>query len=141
RKPVAIKQSEQIPIKIKRRTKTKPAVNVPKNIVLSSHDSTPCLTHDEFEKPVLINYQAVPISVLNKSSTMSTHTNTNVSRSKEIDEKISSLAESFHSTTDSMNRLQQTCANLLLDSTKHYQLDVLNRLDTIEKQVEDFKKN
>ncbi|CAF1636009.1 unnamed protein product [Rotaria magnacalcarata] len=66
RKPVAIKQSEQIPIKIKRRTKTKPAVNVPKNIVLSSHDSTPCLTHDEFEKPVLINYQAVPISVLNK---------------------------------------------------------------------------
>ncbi|CAF4199401.1 unnamed protein product, partial [Rotaria magnacalcarata] len=40
RKPVAIKQSEQIPIKIKRRTKTKPAVNVPKNIVLSSHDST-----------------------------------------------------------------------------------------------------
>ncbi|CAF3948406.1 unnamed protein product [Rotaria magnacalcarata] len=141
RKPVAIKQSEQIPIKIKRRTKTKPAANVPKNIVLSSHDSTPCLTHDEFEKPVLINYQAVPISVLNKSSTMSTHTNTNVSRSKEIDEKISSLAESFHSTTDSMNRLQQTCANLLLDSTKHYQLDVLNRLDTIEKQVEDFKKN
>ncbi|CAF4765758.1 unnamed protein product, partial [Rotaria socialis] len=43
RKPVTIKQSEQIPIKTKRRTKTKPAVNVPKKIVLSSDDSTQCL--------------------------------------------------------------------------------------------------
>jgi predicted transcriptional regulator len=67
-----------------------------------------------------------------------TSTNNNPSRSKEIEEKISSLTESFHTTTDSVNKLQQTCANLLLDNTKHYQLDVLNRLDTIEKQVENF---
>ena len=64
--------------------------------------------------------------------------NTNPSRSKEIEEKISSLTEGFHSTTNSVNTLQQTCANLLLDNTKHYQLDVLNRLDAIEKKVENF---
>ncbi len=64
--------------------------------------------------------------------------NTNPSRNKEIDEKINSLAENYQSTTDSVNRLQQTCANLLLDNTKHYQLDVLNHLDTIEKKVENF---
>jgi hypothetical protein len=69
---------------------------------------------------------------------MSTNTNTNPSRSKEIEEKISLLAESHHTTTDSVNKLQQTCANLLLDNTKHYQLDVLNRLDAIEKKVETF---
>jgi len=69
---------------------------------------------------------------------MSTSTNNNPSRSKEIEEKISSLSESFNATTDSVNRLQQTCANLLLDNTKHYQLDALNRLDTIEKKVENF---
>ncbi len=64
--------------------------------------------------------------------------NTNPSRNKEIEEKISSLAESYQSTTDSVNNLQQTCANLLLDNTKHYQLDVLNHLDIIEKKVENF---
>ncbi len=69
---------------------------------------------------------------------MNTSTNNNPSRSKEIEEKISILGESFHATTDSVNRLQQTCANLLLDNTEHYQLDVLNRLDTIEKRVESF---
>jgi hypothetical protein len=69
---------------------------------------------------------------------MSTSTNNNPSRSKEIEENISSLAENYHGTTDSVNRLQQTCANLLLDNTKHYQLDVLNRLDTIEKKVDSF---
>jgi hypothetical protein len=64
--------------------------------------------------------------------------NTNPSRSKEIEEKISLLGESYHSTTDSVNKLQQTCANLLLDNTKHYQLDVLNRLDGIDKKVENY---
>jgi len=69
---------------------------------------------------------------------MSTSSNTNPSQGKEIEEKINLLTESFHSTTDSVNKLQQNCANLLLDNTKHYQLDVLNRLDAIEKKVEDF---
>jgi tetrahydromethanopterin S-methyltransferase subunit G len=69
---------------------------------------------------------------------MSANTNANPSRSKEIEEKISSLGENFHTTTDSVNKLQQTCANLLLDNTKHYQLDVLNRLDGIEKKVENY---
>ncbi|CAF0776418.1 unnamed protein product [Rotaria sordida] len=69
---------------------------------------------------------------------MNNNTNNNVSRSKEIEEKITSLNESFHATTDSVNRLQQTCANLLLDNTKHYQLDVLNRLDGIDKRLENF---
>ena len=57
---------------------------------------------------------------------------------KEIEEKINSLAASYQTTTDSVNHLQQTCANLLLDHTKHYQLDVLNQLDQIEKKVENF---
>ena len=70
---------------------------------------------------------------------MSTSTITNASRSKEIEEKISGLTESFHTTTNSVNRLQQTCADLLLDQTKHYQLDALNRLDTIEKKIEHFQ--
>ncbi|CAF2433051.1 unnamed protein product [Rotaria sp. Silwood2] len=69
---------------------------------------------------------------------MNTSTNTNVSRSKEIEENISSLNENFHATIDSVNSLQQTCANLLLDNTKHYQLNVLNHLDVIEKKVENF---
>jgi hypothetical protein len=63
---------------------------------------------------------------------------TSTSQSKEIEEKINLLTESFHSTTDSVNKLQQNCANLLLDNTKHYQLDVLNRLDAIDKKVENF---
>ncbi|CAF4297273.1 unnamed protein product [Adineta steineri] len=62
----------------------------------------------------------------------------NSNRSKEIEEKINLLNESCHTTTDSMNKLQQICANQLLDNTKHYQLDVLNRLDTIEKKIENF---
>ncbi|CAF0903702.1 unnamed protein product [Rotaria sp. Silwood1] len=69
---------------------------------------------------------------------MNNSTTTNISRSKEIEEKISSLTENFHTTTDSVNTLQQTCANILLDNTKHYQLDVLNRLDAIEKKIENF---
>lgn len=60
-------------------------------------------------------------------------------RSQEIDEKISQLAENFHSTIDSVNQLQQTCANLLLDQTKHYQLDVLNRLNIIEEKLDQFR--
>jgi hypothetical protein len=70
---------------------------------------------------------------------MNTSTTSNPSRSKEIEEKISALTESFHSTTDSVNKLQQTCADLLLDHTKHYQLDALNRLDAIEKKIENFQ--
>lgn len=66
--------------------------------------------------------------------------NTNT-QSKDIEEKLNSLTESFQSTTDSVNRLQQNCANLLLDSTKHYQLDVLNRLDTIENKLENFNQD
>ena len=58
--------------------------------------------------------------------------------SQQIEEKISSLLENFHSTIDSVNRLQETCANLLLENTKHYQLEVLNRLDAIEKKLEQF---
>lgn len=64
---------------------------------------------------------------------MSTHTNSNL-----IEEKLNTLTEHFHTTTDSVNKLQQTCANLLLDNTKHYQLDVLNCLDTIDKKIENF---
>ena len=69
---------------------------------------------------------------------MSTTNNLNASRSKEMEEKISILSESFHVTTDSVNKLQQSCATLLLDNTKHYQLDVLNRLDAIDKKIENF---
>lgn len=69
---------------------------------------------------------------------MSTNTNGNPDRSKDIKEKIGTLTENFHATTDSVNRLQQNCANLLLDNTKHYQLDVLNRLDTIDKKLDNF---
>lgn len=64
---------------------------------------------------------------------------TNGSRSTDIEAKIGSLTESFHITTDSVNKLQQTCADLLLDQTKHYQLDALNRLDAIEKKIEHFQ--
>ncbi|UJR26841.1 hypothetical protein I4U23_008153 [Adineta vaga] len=67
-----------------------------------------------------------------------TATNSDTSRSKTLEEKINVLTESFYITTDSVNKLQQTCANLLLDNTKHYQLDVLNRLDAVEKKIEDF---
>ena len=70
---------------------------------------------------------------------MSAPTHSNPSRSKEIEEKTSLLGENYRTTTNSVNSLQQTCANLLLDNTKHYQLDVLNRLDTIEKKLENFQ--
>ena len=64
--------------------------------------------------------------------------NANATRTKDIEEKISRLEENIHSTIDSVNQLQQTCANLLLDQTKHYQLDLLNRLDAIENKIDEF---
>ena len=64
--------------------------------------------------------------------------NLDSNRNKEMEEKINSLAENYQSTTDSINRLQQTSANLLLDNTKHYQLNLLNHLDTIERKIDDF---
>ena len=69
---------------------------------------------------------------------MNASTNNNLIRNKAIEERISSLTENFHSTIDSVNKLQQNSANLLLDNTKHYQMNVLNQLDAIEKQIQDF---
>ena len=60
------------------------------------------------------------------------------SRNKEMEEKLNTLAENVQSTSDSINRLQQTSANFLLDNTKHYQLNLLNHLDTIERKIDDF---
>ena len=59
--------------------------------------------------------------------------------SNQIEDKINLLAENYHATTDCVHQLQQTCANLLLDYTKHYQIDVLNRRDQIENQIEKFR--
>ena len=67
-----------------------------------------------------------------------TNTNTDSNRSKEIEEKTNILIGSFHTTIDSVNKLQQNCANLLLDYAKHYRMDVLNCLDSIEEKVEGF---
>ena len=55
-----------------------------------------------------------------------------------MEEKLNTLAENVQSTSDSINRLQQTSANFLLDNTKHYQLNLLNHLDTIERKIDDF---
>lgn len=83
----------------------------------------------------LVKHQRLLVAV----STMSTsNTYQTPGQSRSMEEKISQLAENFQSTIDSVNCLQQTCANLLLDNTKHYQLDVLNRLDTIEKKLDQF---
>ena len=77
-------------------------------------------------------------NIISFSSKPRRHSFRRMNTSKAIEEKLSSLAENYQSTTDAVNRLQQTCANLLLENTKHYQLEVLNHLDTIEKKVEHF---
>lgn len=97
------------------------------------------ISHNETEKYNRSFYIKKRIGIVGNRYTMSMTATTDISRNKEIEEKLNSLTESFHSTTDSVNRLQQTCANLLLDNTKHYQLDVLNRLDAIENKIENFK--
>lgn len=62
----------------------------------------------------------------------------NANRNREMEEKINSLNENYQSTTDAVNRLQQTSAHFLLDNTKHYQLNLLNHLDMIERKIDDF---
>ena len=62
----------------------------------------------------------------------------NTNRNREMEEKINSLGENYQSTTDAINRLQQTSAHFLLDNTKHYQLNLLNHLDMIERKIDDF---
>jgi len=65
RKPINTKKSASImsikQIKTKRRTKTTPATLNQGSIFSSSDDFI-----NETEKPVLITYQAIPISVFNK---------------------------------------------------------------------------
>ncbi|CAF4667772.1 unnamed protein product [Rotaria sp. Silwood1] len=66
RKPVNIKKSKSLTsikqIKTKRSSKTKPPNIIQENVLLSSDNSIQFLTNNEHEKPILITYQAVPIS-------------------------------------------------------------------------------
>ncbi|CAF0810176.1 unnamed protein product [Rotaria sordida] len=70
RKPINIKQPKTITsikqIKTKYKNKIQSSNIGQENVLLSSNDSIQYLTNNEYEKPILITYQAVPVSKFNK---------------------------------------------------------------------------
>lgn len=60
-------------------------------------------------------------------------------KTKQIEHRLNSLVEQFHSTIDSVNQLQDKSAILLLDNAKHYQLDLVNRLEQIQTKIDTFQ--